>query len=330
MSNYHPSVRIRERSRTNLVLTIDKTNHSLLNSIRRVIKDEIPQLAFDMIKFKSYNGKIDEEVLAHRISLLPITCLNIDKILFRQNCKSCILGCRKCNIIFHLDKSNNDSTKAMNVYSSDLKVDKVYDSYRTEVIKFNKNEKGVLLFRLAPYESISLECTAVKGEAKEHAKYSCTNICTFQENESENENENKKTFLFSVETNGNVDALMTFKHSLQVLFDKIENMKRFLNKNETSLDFQEGVVFPFSETIMNPLQNYIDYYFPQEIDLFLYKRNHVLDTISSTLRIFSSSTTRSNKVFKDIIMNCLNYLSIDIKFLEASIVQDDKFSFSSV
>lgn len=308
MSRFHPSFQIIESTQTTLLLNMSNVPISLLNSIRRVVKHEIPQVAFDLIKFKSYTGKMNEEVLAHRIALLPITCEKVKNFLFREECKSCILGCEKCNITFTLNKSNDDEKDIMNVYSNDLIIEK--NLFKSEIIKFPTNDKGVLLCRLNPGESICLECKAVKGIGREHAKYSSTNVCTFQENDEDD------TILFFIETNHNVNALSMFRLSLEIISEKIQKMKRCLKLRVK--DFQTEIKVPFSETIMNPLQYYIETNFAKEIDLFLYKRNHVLDTISSNLKMFSED----GKNNKEIINNALDYFDMDIKFLESSVMNE--------
>jgi DNA-directed RNA polymerase subunit L len=150
----------------------------------------------------------------------------------------------------------------------------------------------------------------VKGIGREHAKYSSTNVCTFQENEKDD------TILFFLETNQNVNALSMFRLSLEIISEKIQKMKMCLKLRVK--DFQSEIKVPFSETIMNPLQYYIHSNFANEIDLFLYKRNHVLDTISSNVRIFSTE----GKKHREIINNALDYFDMDIKFLESSVMNE--------
>jgi len=128
------------------------TNH-YVNSLRRNIL-EIPILAIDIVEFLKNDSALYDEVIAHRLGLVP---LKTDKsFTLPEECNCDGKGCIKCNAALKLSAKGPGT-----VFSKDLKskaVEIVYDDIPIVLL-----EKG---------QELELIATARVGKAIEHAKFS--------------------------------------------------------------------------------------------------------------------------------------------------------------
>ena len=127
---------------------------SLANAIRRVVLGEVPTLAIEELDFYDNTSSLYDEVLAHRLSLVPINT-DLGLLNFRDECK-CEDGCPSCQVELSLKKKGPGS-----VYSQDLK-------------SKNKNftpVPGILLAKLGKNQSIELKATAVLGRGRDNARW---------------------------------------------------------------------------------------------------------------------------------------------------------------
>lgn len=143
-------------------------------------------MAIETVYIWNNTSIIQDEVLAHRIGLIP---LNIDPRLF----ESFPLGeeaeaTDENTIVFKLDvtcKTNphhpDDLSKAIhaNVYSGDLQwIPQGTQSEKYETIR--PVHEDILLAKLRPGQSIAFEAHCRKGEGKDHAKFSPVSTASYR------------------------------------------------------------------------------------------------------------------------------------------------------
>ena len=133
---------------TFLVQGIDET---IANSLRRSVQ-EVPILAIDTVEFVKNDSALFDEILAHRIGLLP---LKTEKMTLQEECTCKGKGCSKCTVSFKLEKKG-----PCTVYSSELKG-------KAEVV----HEKTPIVI-LADGQELQFSATARLGKATEHTKFS--------------------------------------------------------------------------------------------------------------------------------------------------------------
>ena len=124
---------------------------SLANAIRRSVQ-EIPTLAVDEVEIIQNDSVIYDEVLAHRIGLIP---LKMDGTMHEKNKK----GKKDEGMLFEA-KLKLSKKGPCTIYSGDL-------SGGTEVVY-----KNMPLTLLRKNQEIELVATAVLGKGIEHVKYS--------------------------------------------------------------------------------------------------------------------------------------------------------------
>ena len=304
MKQYFPTLQIENVCNDSLTMKYTNIDFSFLNTIRRIIKSQIPVLAINTVRFEEYSGYLEEETLAHRISLLPLVCKKIHRLNYQKECTKCTIGCHFCNVTFTLQKKAVDDDIVTNVYSNDLKLVDPTNKFSTEILQFPKNYHGILLCRLNPGETIKLQCTASKGHASEHAKFSACTVCFYKQVEKE-----PNSYIFTIETNGNIHPIDVFRQSLDIYIRENMNLKKYINKYMT--DTKLNITVPYQDTILNSLQKEIIKTFESNIDLFLYKKSHILsETKTSTFQIYYDNDKESSSDIKSYINTSINRLVI--------------------
>jgi len=136
-----------------LVFTIRGINTATANMLRRTAYD-VPVLAVDTVEFTKNDSVLYDEILAHRIGLVP---LETDKTVTpMEECSCKGKGCGKCSLSLTLNVSGPKT-----VYSKDMKgkgVSVVYSDIPLVIL-----QKG---------QELEFIATARLGTAKEHAKFS--------------------------------------------------------------------------------------------------------------------------------------------------------------
>jgi DNA-directed RNA polymerase subunit D len=150
------------------------------NAIRRAMMSEVPTMTLEDIFFFDNSSIIPDEVIAHRMGLIPIKT-DLDTYLLPEKCDcNAELGCSKCRAILTMDIEAGDDTRT--VYSGDL--------IPEDPITIPANQK-IPIVKLAPKQAIRLEAYVQLGKGKDHSKWSPVSTCVYQ-NVSLIEIENKE------------------------------------------------------------------------------------------------------------------------------------------
>src|SRR3989344_9673583 len=139
-----------------LSFLIKGINPPLTNALRRTIIAEVPVLAIDEVEFQKNTSALYDEILAHRLGLIPIKT-DLKSYNTKEECKCKGKGCALCELKLTLDKE--DGT----VYSGDLKST---DPKATPVYS------DMPIVELIKKQKIELEATAILGQGKTHMKFS--------------------------------------------------------------------------------------------------------------------------------------------------------------
>ncbi|WVW85832.1 hypothetical protein I302_107870 [Kwoniella bestiolae CBS 10118] len=179
------------------------------NSLRRVMLADVPTIAIDQVLFLQNTTPIPDEMLAHRLGLVPLISRGVAKGLrYTRDCE-CDEGCYYCMVTLKLKVSfrGADGEKFMRVTSDMLEVvpssngppapnpygpppelsedDRQIISNRDPELgsPVGKGQPGVppiLLAKMGQGQEIDLVCKAYKGIAKHHAKWSPLSTVAFE------------------------------------------------------------------------------------------------------------------------------------------------------
>lgn len=144
------------------------TNHAYANAIRRAMLAEVPAMAIDDVIIIENTSVLYDEVIAHRLGLVPLKT-DLDAFVLPEecDCKS-ELGCSKCRASFTLEAEAVD--EPVMVYSSELKP-------ASEVTPVSGN---IPIVKLGPAQRLRLELYARLGRGIEHAKWQPVSACAYK------------------------------------------------------------------------------------------------------------------------------------------------------
>ncbi|XP_034669344.1 DNA-directed RNA polymerases I and III subunit RPAC1 [Drosophila subobscura] len=157
---------------------------AIANAFRRLMLSEVPSMAIEKVYIYNNTSIIQDEVLAHRMGLLP---LKADPRLFAYRTEeSSEAGTEQDTLEYELkvkctrrkdaskDQSNfDDIYKNHKVYSGHLKwlpKGKQAQIYSESMV--NCIHEDILIAQLRPGHELDLRLVAVKGLGKDHAKFS--------------------------------------------------------------------------------------------------------------------------------------------------------------
>lgn len=290
-----PEIKFIQKKKDYIEFETKNVHVSFLNAIRRIALTEIPSLAFDKILFEKYSCGMNEDMLAHRIAMIPICFSNIN-LKHPKQCSCVNIGCDKCEIEFDLEVKNQDNS-IQNVHCSDF----VSSSDSVQILSYSDNNNGILLCQLHPKEEIKLKAKAILGYGKDHEKWSHVTVCYF-----------KKTtngFSFHLECNENISAIHVLKKAFKIFGEKLNSLKKniqFYRKAGNKYSF------PYCDTIMNPiLQDVLSNY---DVDLCYYKRGHFLEKKQSDFYI------QTNHEAEAILKETINILLSQLHLLENQLI----------
>ncbi|CAH0728483.1 unnamed protein product, partial [Brenthis ino] len=153
------------------------------NAFRRLMLSEVPSMAIEKVLIKNNTSIIQDEVLAHRLGLIP---LKADPRLFEYRPEDATEGTEFDTLEFSLkikctsNKSQNkDSFRAEDlyenhsVYSSAIKWNAIGNQASVhKEADIGPVHNDILIAKMRPGHELDLNLIAVKGIGKDHAKFS--------------------------------------------------------------------------------------------------------------------------------------------------------------
>ena len=127
-------------------------NNTIANTVRRSVL-EIPTLAIDLVEFYKNDSALYDEILAHRLGLIPLKTTKT--FVEREKCTCKGKGCLKCTASLKLKAKG----PAM-VYAKDIKARGIEIPY-----------PDMPIVLLAKDQELEFSAQARLGKGKEHAKF---------------------------------------------------------------------------------------------------------------------------------------------------------------
>lgn len=258
-------VTTKEMKENKSVLKIEGTEAYFVNSLRRVMLADLPKLAIDNIIIYDNTSPLFDEIIAHRLSLVPVPT-DLSLLSFRSECACKGAGCPSCTVRYTLSKEGQST-----VYSGDL---------QPENKDFAVKDTLIPIVELTKDQRIILEVEAYLGRGRDHAKWqsvlapgykfyplveinlkkceqckkcidicpkhilmlkndklvvtdieqctcckSCMEIC---ETDAITVSSDENTFLFQFETDGSLSAREALSESVKILSKKYEEFGKLL------------------------------------------------------------------------------------------------------
>ncbi|MBS3151121.1 DNA-directed RNA polymerase subunit D [Candidatus Woesearchaeota archaeon] len=151
------NIKILKETQDKIIYYLSDTELPLVNAIRRLIIEEVPTMAIDEVTFVKNNSALYDEIIAHRLGLLPLTS-DIKSYNFQEDCKCKGKGCARCQVKITLQTKGPCTVYASDLKSKDSKIKPVYPETPLTILL-----KG---------QDIQLEAVAKLGRGKQHSKFS--------------------------------------------------------------------------------------------------------------------------------------------------------------
>ncbi len=169
-------------------LLLTETSTAQVNSIRRALIADVPKLAITRVDFAqginqdNSTGEVHEsvntlpdEVIAHRLAMIPIPTHPEEGIVFPEDCENCKdmvekdKGCPSCQILYSLKVQGHpkDSDEELKyVYASDLTV------ISDPMFGLMEEHQRIPLTLLSKGQYLQFYAFATLGRGRDHAKWS--------------------------------------------------------------------------------------------------------------------------------------------------------------
>lgn len=200
------NLKILEKSDSKISFSVEGINEGFANSLRRIMMNEIPVMAVENVDIEENTSGLFDEVIAHRLSLLPIK-FSHKHFSFKENCKCEGKGCSRCEVSFSLEKSGPYLVKASDM---EIKGDVAFADNDAPIIELLENQR------------LKLEAFAQLGTGKVHAKWQSAVAGYRQE---------KNKFVFSVESVCGLTASEILEKALDMIEEKSEDFIKEINKH---------------------------------------------------------------------------------------------------
>lgn len=186
------------------VFSVSGVTPSFVNVIRRACSFEVPTLALEDIYFVKNTSALYDEILSHRLGLIPLTT-DLKSYITQESCNCKGEGCAKCTVKLTLKVAGPVTVKAKDLKSTDPVIKPVYPE--------------MLIVELLEGQEIELEAIAILGKGKEHVKWSAGH--SFYRKEEGKDDQ----FVFTIEPWGQLSTSNMLKAAVKVLTQKVKDLR---------------------------------------------------------------------------------------------------------
>ena len=196
-------------SRTEESVTVDVSDipQYFANAVRRMVIREVPTMAVEEVLIIENTSPLTNEVLSHRLSLIPFVT-DLDNYNLPEEC-SCQsrLGCEKCVVRFVLHAEATD--KVITVYSRDIQPET-----SSGIVRPFSGDIPVVM--LAPGQRVELELYVRLGKGRKHSKWQ-SGIATLYEQDG-------KRYLY-IESYGFLTPSSILKEAVNIVARKLGELE---------------------------------------------------------------------------------------------------------
>ncbi|MFH0889916.1 MAG: DNA-directed RNA polymerase subunit D [Candidatus Aenigmatarchaeota archaeon] len=202
-------IKVNEQTKDKISFTLEEADVAFANAMRRVMMVEVPAMAIEFVDFHENSSAMYDEVIAHRLGLIPLT---FDPKLFNLP-DECICegkGCSQCQVYFVIDKKG-----PCTVYSGDMKSTE-------ESVK--PVDPGFPIVELLEDHNLKLDAIAQLGKGEAHIKWQAA-IAAYKYAKS-----NDTKFNFTVETVSGLEPSYIVQKAAAIIEGKAEEFKKQLKE----------------------------------------------------------------------------------------------------
>lgn len=186
-----------KESEDKAIFTFKDTHNTIVNSIRKIVIDEVPTMAIEDVEVVANESPLYDETVAQRLGLVPLKT-DLNSYNFKDKCKCGGVGCAMCEVKLVLSQDGDGY-----VYTSSIKSDD------PQVVP---TDLEIPITKLFNGKKVELNLKAVLGCGKVHAKWSPAHAYL---------KEDGKNIQLVLEPYGQLPAKEIYNKALDILVDKI-------------------------------------------------------------------------------------------------------------
>ncbi len=150
-------LKILNKGKSEMSFLLEKTSEAFANALRRIMIAEVPVMAIDEVTVFQNTSSLYDEMIAHRLGLIPLkTDLSGVDLTLKDD---------KSKVTFRIDKEGPGMVYASDLISSDPNTKSAYANI--PIVPLNEGE------------TLTLEAEAVLGKGQQHAKFQAAVIAAY-------------------------------------------------------------------------------------------------------------------------------------------------------
>lgn len=222
------SVKLLEEDEKSVRVMLSETPLAVANALRRFAINEVPTMAVEEILIIENSSSMPNDVLAHRISLIPFIS-DIDRYVAPEEC-GCgnRLGCERCAVRFVLRAEAKD--EPITVYSGDM----VPEDENTKVKPVSPK---IPIVKLAPGQKIEMELYVRVGKGRNHAKWQAAIASLYEPKEKTGEGER----ILYVESIGFLPPKRILVEAAKALEKKVSELEKLFTEGLESSEAEKNL-----------------------------------------------------------------------------------------
>ena len=114
-----------DKKQDKLSFILRNANPAFANAIRRNAIEEVPVMAIEDVEFRNNSSVIYDEIIAHRLGLIPLTT-DLKSYNLPDKCKCNGNGCAQCQLKLILKAHSQGTVYSSEIKSTDPKAKPVY------------------------------------------------------------------------------------------------------------------------------------------------------------------------------------------------------------
>lgn len=207
-------VKIISKKDNKLEFLLSDVTTAFANALRRIMIAEVPTLAIDLVNIYDNSSILFDEVLAHRLGLIPLKFDPV-KLNLKTDCKCKGRGCIHCQVKLVLNKKGPGV-----VYSGDLK---------PKHLGVKPTYSNIPIVELLKDQAVKFEAVARLGLGLEHAKWQAANA-SYEYKDLKAKEKEKHKFVFKVESVSGLKPEYIVSKATEILENKAQEFKKELSK----------------------------------------------------------------------------------------------------
>lgn len=145
--------------------TLSGTSQPFTNALRRSMIGEVPTLAIDEVRIYDNTSALFDEMLAHRLGLIPIRT-DLDCYVPQDRCSCEGAGCDRCSVMYTLSVEGPGIVCSRDLIPQDPRAAPAVE--------------GIPIVKLAKDQKVVLEARAILNKGRVHAKWQPTTTCGYK------------------------------------------------------------------------------------------------------------------------------------------------------